>query len=72
MDRNLFVHDEILLEVPIEATDEAALILRETMEGVGRTLLKTVPVEAQVGVAGSWVEKRFVRPFCQKRHMQHE
>ena len=29
------VHDEILLEVPIEAADEMALILKETMEKAG-------------------------------------
>jgi hypothetical protein len=50
-------HDEILLEAPIEATDEVAHILKETMEEAGRTLLKTVPVEAQVVVVGSWAEK---------------
>jgi DNA polymerase I-like protein with 3'-5' exonuclease and polymerase domains len=31
-EESLGVHDEILLEVPIEATDEVALILKETME----------------------------------------
>ena len=31
-ERSLCVHDEILLEVPIEAEDEVALILKETME----------------------------------------
>jgi DNA polymerase I-like protein with 3'-5' exonuclease and polymerase domains len=36
--------DEILLEVPIEATDEVALILKETMEGAGRAFLKILPV----------------------------
>jgi DNA polymerase I-like protein with 3'-5' exonuclease and polymerase domains len=45
------------LEVPIEATDEVALILKETMEKAGRTLLKTVPVEAEVVIASSWADK---------------
>ena len=51
------IHDEILLETPIEATDEVALILKETMEEAGRTLLKIVLVEAEVVVVGSWVKK---------------
>jgi hypothetical protein len=37
------VHDKNLLEAPIEATDEVAPILKETMEGAGKTFLKTVP-----------------------------
>jgi DNA polymerase I-like protein with 3'-5' exonuclease and polymerase domains len=32
MERDLCTHDEILLEVPIEATDEVALTLKRTME----------------------------------------
>jgi DNA polymerase I-like protein with 3'-5' exonuclease and polymerase domains len=48
---------EILLEIPIEAKDDVALILKETMEEAGRTLLKIVPVEAEVMVVGSWAEK---------------
>jgi DNA polymerase I-like protein with 3'-5' exonuclease and polymerase domains len=54
---DLILHDEILLEVPIEATDEVALILKETMEQAGRASLKTVPVEAQVVIVDSWTEK---------------
>jgi DNA polymerase I-like protein with 3'-5' exonuclease and polymerase domains len=57
MERDLCIHDEILLEVPIEATDEVAFILKETMEEVGRSFLKIVPVEVQVVVAVSWPEK---------------
>lgn len=41
------------LETPIEATDEVALILKETMEEAGRSVLKIVPVEAEVVVASS-------------------
>jgi DNA polymerase I len=51
------VHDEILLESPIEATDEVALTLKETMEEAGGALLKIAPVEAEVVVADSWAEK---------------
>ena len=32
----LCVHDEILLEAPIEATDELVLILKDTMEEAGK------------------------------------
>jgi DNA polymerase I-like protein with 3'-5' exonuclease and polymerase domains len=48
---------EILLEVPNEATDGVAPILKEKMEEAGRTLLKIVPVEAEVMVVGSRAEK---------------
>ena len=48
---------EILLETPIEAEDEATLILKETMKEAGRFLLKIVPVEADVVVVGSSAEK---------------
>jgi actin-like ATPase involved in cell morphogenesis len=37
IERNLCVHDEILLEAPLEVTDEEALILKETMEEAGRS-----------------------------------
>jgi DNA polymerase I-like protein with 3'-5' exonuclease and polymerase domains len=42
IERSLYVHDEILLETPIEATDEVALALKDTIEEAGRTLLKTL------------------------------
>lgn len=57
MERSLSVHDEILLEVPIEATDEVAHILKITMEKAGRALLKIVPVEAEMVIVDSWAEK---------------
>lgn len=56
MKRSLCVHDEILLETPIEAVDEVALTLKDTMEEAGKGLLKIVPVEAQVFIVGSWVK----------------
>jgi len=40
-------------EAPIEATVEVALIPKETMGEAGRTLLKTVPVDAQMVTANS-------------------
>ena len=57
MERSLCVHDEILLEAPIEATDEVAPILKETMEEAGRALLKIASVKVEVVVADSWAEK---------------
>ncbi|HMK77570.1 MAG TPA: hypothetical protein VK568_15515 [Thermodesulfobacteriota bacterium] len=57
MERSLSIHDETLPEAPIEAADDVALILKETMEDAGRVLLKTVPVEAQMVVGGTWADK---------------
>ena len=57
MERNLCIHDGIVLEAPIESMDEVGLILQETMEEAGNAMLKIVPVEAEVVVAGSWAEK---------------
>jgi DNA polymerase I-like protein with 3'-5' exonuclease and polymerase domains len=57
MERNLCIHDEIVLEAPIESKDEVGLILQETMEEAGNAMLKIVPLEAEVVVAGSWAEK---------------
>jgi len=57
MERNLCIHDEIVLEAPIESMDEVGLILQEIMEEAGNAMLKIVPVEAEVVVAGSWAEK---------------
>lgn len=51
------VHDEILLEAPIEATDEVALIMKDPMDEAGGALLKIVPIEAEVVIADSWAEK---------------
>ena len=39
MERSLCIRDKILLETPVEATDEAALILRDTMKEARRALL---------------------------------
>jgi DNA polymerase I-like protein with 3'-5' exonuclease and polymerase domains len=45
---SLCVHDEILLETPIESPDEVAPILKRIMEEARRSFLKIVPVEAEV------------------------
>jgi DNA polymerase I len=51
------VHDEILLEVPEEKAEEAADLLKETMEKAGAYYLKLVPVIAETTIADSWAEK---------------
>ena len=51
------VHDEILLEAPIETEDEVGLILKKTMELAGREFLEKVPVVVEVVGARSWVKK---------------
>jgi len=33
------------------------LILKNTMQDAGTSFLKTVPVEAEVAIAGNWAEK---------------
>ena len=40
MERNLCIHDEIVLEAPIESMDEVGLILQETMEEAGNAMLR--------------------------------
>jgi DNA polymerase-1 len=56
-EESLCVHDEILLEAPVEAADEVALTLKRTMEEAGSVFLKIVPVEAEVVIANCWAER---------------
>lgn len=51
------VHDEILLECPEYRGEEAAAILKESMEEAGAKLLPRVPVEAKVVLGKSWGDK---------------
>jgi len=51
------VHDEILLEAPVEKAQWAAELLKSTMEKAGAYYLKLVPVVAEATVADSWAEK---------------
>jgi DNA polymerase I-like protein with 3'-5' exonuclease and polymerase domains len=51
------VHDEFLLEAPIETEDEVAMILKKTMELAGKEFLEKVPVLAEVNVGNCWAEK---------------
>ncbi|CDR95746.1 DNA polymerase I, putative [Babesia bigemina] len=53
----LCVHDEIILEVPDEHTEEALRVLVGTMEAAGNKFLRYVPCEAVGSVGGSWAEK---------------
>ena len=51
------VHDEIILECHENRAEEAAVILKDTMEQAGREFLKLVPVEVEVSIGDSWAEK---------------
>jgi DNA polymerase I len=51
------VHDEIILEVPDEKTNDAAVISRETMIEGGETYLSRVPIEVDVTIGNTWAEK---------------
>ncbi len=51
------VHDEIILESPVDNALRAAGILRETMVEAGREFLPDVPLSADAHVASSWAEK---------------
>ena len=48
-----FVHDEILLEVPLEQADRMAAVLKETMEAAAQTILKAVPAKVDAKVSMS-------------------
>ena len=51
------VHDEIILQVPEEKANDAAVILRETMIEAGKAFLSRVPVEVDVTIGETWAEK---------------
>lgn len=51
------VHDEVILEVPEEKANDAAVILRETMIEAGKTYLSRVPVEVEDTIGETWAEK---------------
>ena len=52
------VHDEILLECPAARVEEAAQILKDTMEAAGRYYLKKVPVISDPEIGKSWAEAK--------------
>ena len=47
------IHDEILLEVPEERTEEYARMLKEIMERIGSELLHPVPAKVEVKILSS-------------------
>ncbi len=47
------VHDEILLEAPIECADEVAEVLKDMMEQAGNEFLRAVPVQVEMEVLDS-------------------
>ncbi len=51
------VHDEMILEVPEEKANDAAVILRETMIQAGKAYLGKVPVEVEVTIGETWAKK---------------
>jgi DNA polymerase I-like protein with 3'-5' exonuclease and polymerase domains len=52
----LQVHDELVLEVPEGESEEAAAIIRETMQRCAEEALDGFPVEVDVTVGRSWAE----------------
>jgi DNA polymerase I-like protein with 3'-5' exonuclease and polymerase domains len=51
------IHDEIIIEAPIEEIDAASQILKESMVDAGSAYLKDVSVVVEVSVADNWYEK---------------
>lgn len=50
-----FVHDEILIEVPIELKDRMMKVLKQCMESAGHIFCKRVPLVANLEVSDHWV-----------------
>ncbi|MEB3328270.1 MAG: DNA polymerase [Candidatus Sericytochromatia bacterium] len=48
------IHDELVVEAPIDRAEAAAAALRATMQEAGGAFLQTTPVEVDVKVAASW------------------
>jgi DNA polymerase-1 len=51
----LQVHDELIVESPLEEAEAAAALLHEEMEAAGGL---TVPMEAEVGQGANWLEAK--------------
>jgi DNA polymerase I len=51
------VHDEIILEVHEDHSEQAAEIMKEVMIKAGSALLKKVPVDVEVKVTDNWAGK---------------
>ena len=53
----LQVHDELLFEVPDAEVEETAAVVKRVMEGAaGPAIELSVPLVAEIGVAGNWAE----------------
>jgi DNA polymerase-1 len=50
------VHDEIILESTDAVADDAANLLKSTMEEAGNSILKHVPCQADVNVSQNWAK----------------
>ena len=48
------IHDEIILESSNEKAEEAAEILKTTMEEAGNSILKYVPCQAEANISQNW------------------
>lgn len=51
------IHDEIILEAPIEEADKAKQLLEGAMNEAGQVYLKKVPVKVEVSVVDTWADK---------------
>jgi DNA polymerase I-like protein with 3'-5' exonuclease and polymerase domains len=52
-----FVHDEIVLEVPVADAEQAGQILAATIEAAGRHFKLRVPLAAHVSIGPDWSVK---------------
>lgn len=50
----LQVHDELILEVPENDLDEAKRLVKHEMEGVGKQLGLSVPLNVDLGTGHNW------------------
>jgi len=48
------IHDEILLEVPVDEAEEYARMLCKIMNRIGSQLLHPVPVTSEAEILSSW------------------
>jgi len=51
------IHDEIIIEAPVEEAEAAAQILKQSMIDAGKVYLKNVPIVVEVSIADNWYEK---------------
>ncbi len=50
----LQVHDELIFEVPDHDLEKAKRLVRQEMEGVGKQLGLSVPLQVDLGVGKNW------------------